>query len=119
MSFTKKAVYMSALFLAVVIALVLLVNAESGKKRERQNQAENFFTIQTFKTTTGGRGYHILAGEKVLVKQDIVPTIQTAIPFRSEDEAKKTAQLAVSKLNNKKFPTITREELDSLKIRVE
>jgi len=119
MNFTKKVAHVSALLFAVVIAVVLLINAESGKNRERQNQAEIFFTFKTFKTTTGGWGYHILAGKKVLVKQDIVPAIQTAIPFRSEDDAKKTAQLAVSKLNNRRFPTITRKELDSLKIRVE
>ena len=63
-----------------------------------------------------GYGYHIWAGDKLLVKQEFIPAINGAIPFQSYGDAERTAALVESKLKNRANPEISVEELGKLNI---
>lgn len=114
MNVSKRTIYLSILILSVTIFLLLLVKPQAIKK----NNTEVLYTIETFKTDTGGWGYNIMLDGKVFIKQEMIPAVQLAIPFRSEDEARRTAEVVVKKLYSKKIPSISIEELDSLSIRI-
>jgi hypothetical protein len=118
MNVTKRAIFLSILILSVTIFLLWVVKPHAIKKGAYKNKTEVAFTIETFKTETGGWGYNIVSGNKVFIKQDVIPAVQLAIPFRSEKEARRIAELVVKKLNSKKIPSITVEELDSLSITI-
>lgn len=118
MNVSKRTIYLSILILTVTFFLLLLVKPQSIKKNGHKNKTEVLYTIETFKTDAGGWGYNIMSGKKIFIKQDVIPAVQQAIPFRSENEARRTAELVVKKLKSKKIPSVTIGELDSLSIRI-
>jgi hypothetical protein len=64
-------------------------------------------------------GYNILSGTKKLVHQPSVPGLAGNRGFLKKEDAKKCAQLVINKINNNIMPpTVTRQELDSLKIKL-
>lgn len=64
-----------------------------------------------------GFGYDIFESGKRIIHQVNIPGEPGNDGFVSEDEAKRVAALVVTKLKSASgFPTITMEELDSLKI---
>ncbi|TMU50449.1 DUF4907 domain-containing protein [Flagellimonas algicola] len=63
-----------------------------------------------------GYGYHIWAGEKLLVKQEFIPAINGAIPFQSYGDAQTISILVASKLKNRISPEVSIEELSKLNI---
>ncbi|KAF2509970.1 DUF4907 domain-containing protein [Flavobacterium zhairuonense] len=75
------------------------------------------FKIDSFQTKTGW-GYTISAKNKILIKQSIIPVISTVKSFSSEEDALKTAHLVVSKLDQNMSPTITKNDLILLKIKL-
>jgi uncharacterized lipoprotein YehR (DUF1307 family) len=75
------------------------------------------FKTESFKTNTGW-GYSISYKNKTIIKQSIIPVISDNKSFSSEDDALKTADLVVGKLNQKISPTVTKNELILLKIKL-
>lgn len=73
-------------------------------------------SIETFEISKGGYGYDIILNERVIIKQEIIPSISSNVPFRTEKDAEKTAKLVVEKLKCKQLPFVTQKELDSLQI---
>lgn len=63
-----------------------------------------------------GWGYDILHRNQVFIHQPNIPVIQETITFRTKHEAKKVGNLVLKKIKSDKFPIITQQELDSLKI---
>lgn len=64
-----------------------------------------------------GWGYEIIQGESVLIKQVYIPAIQGNYAFETEEDARKTADFILEKLNNNIFPpTLSREELTYLDV---
>ena len=64
-------------------------------------------------------GYNILSGSKKLVHQPSVPGLPGNRGFRSKEDEEKCAKLVIKKINNNMMPpTVTRQELDSLKIKL-
>ncbi|MBO9586883.1 MAG: DUF4907 domain-containing protein [Flavobacterium sp.] len=74
-------------------------------------------TTASFKTDSGW-GYTIAYKEKVLIKQSIIPVISNAKSFETEDEALKVANLVKQKLQQNLSPTVTKNELILLKIKL-
>lgn len=67
--------------------------------------------------TMHGVGYDIYSGDKRLIHQVNIPGEPGNEGFVNRDEAAKVAQLVITKLQSASgFPTIMREELDSLGI---
>jgi hypothetical protein len=62
-----------------------------------------------------GWGYQILNNGKLYINQPHIPSIQGNIGFDSKDNAIKTGEYIINKLENNIFPpTVSPEELDSL-----
>ncbi len=74
------------------------------------------FKVDSFKTKTGW-GYTISDRNKILIKQSIIPVISDIKSFSTEEDALNTAKLVVSKLDQNKPPTLTKNDLILLKIK--
>ncbi|WP_244307338.1 DUF4907 domain-containing protein [Flavobacterium fluviatile] len=68
--------------------------------------------------TTSGWGYTISYKDKILIKQTIIPVISETKSFSSEDDALKVAGLVVKKLNQSISPSVTKNDLILLKIKM-
>lgn len=68
--------------------------------------------------TTSGWGYTISYKDKILIKQTIIPVISETKSFSSEDDALKVAGLVVEKLNQNISPSVTKNDLILLKIKM-
>ncbi|MEN2415597.1 DUF4907 domain-containing protein [Flavobacterium mesophilum] len=105
---TKKQFFWSNIQKNLLFILLVLLFTACAKKET--------FKIDAFQTKTGW-GYTISAQNKILIKQSIIPVISTAKSFSSEEDALKTGQLVVSKLDQNMSPTITKNDLILLKIK--
>lgn len=75
------------------------------------------FKTESFKTNSGW-GYSISYKEKIIIKQSIIPVINDSKSFSTEQDALKTANLVVEKLKQNLSPTVTKNELILLKIKL-
>ena len=75
------------------------------------------FQIKSIKTTSGW-GYTIANGHKTIIKQTIIPVISKNKSFHSEEDALKVADLVVKKLSQNTSPSITKNDLILLKIKI-
>ncbi|SHM79857.1 protein of unknown function [Flavobacterium saccharophilum] len=88
--------------------LVLLLTACTRKES---------FKMETFKTKSGW-GYSIASNDRVLIKQSLIPVINETKSFFSESDALKVGTLVVDKLNKDLSPTVTKNDLILLKIKL-
>tara|TARA_R110000868_G_scaffold352813_1_gene614042 strand:- start:406 stop:702 length:297 start_codon:yes stop_codon:yes gene_type:complete len=63
-----------------------------------------------------GYGYAIKTKNKILIKQNFIPTIKGEKPFKTERDARLVSELIVNRMLKQKNPVITANDLDSLKI---
>lgn len=75
------------------------------------------FKIEAFKTTSGW-GYSIAIKDKIIIKQAIIPVINDNKSFSTEADALKVANLVVEKLSQNISPTVTKNDLILLKIKL-
>ncbi len=75
------------------------------------------FKIKSFKTTTGW-GYSITSKDRVVIKQSIIPVINDTKSFMTEEDALKVGNLVIDKLNKDLSPTVTKNDLILLKIKL-
>ncbi|OMQ11146.1 DUF4907 domain-containing protein [[Flexibacter] sp. ATCC 35103] len=75
------------------------------------------FKSTSFKTTTGW-GYTVAFKNKIIIKQSVIPVINDTKSFSTESDALKVADLVVEKLNQKISPTVTKNDLILLKIKL-
>ncbi|MGQ7946361.1 DUF4907 domain-containing protein [Flavobacterium sp. WC2509] len=80
-------------------------------------QKEQDLKIQSIKVTDGW-GYQITNNDKIIIKQTIIPVIRNSKSFKTEKEALAVGQLVVKKLNANNSPTITKNDLILLKIKM-
>lgn len=94
----------------VFILFFLLLTLTACSKKET-------FQIETIKTTSGW-GYTIANKDKILIKQTIIPVISETKSFNSEEDALKVATLVVKKLHQNLSPSVTKNDLILLKIKI-
>ena len=75
------------------------------------------FKIESFKTKTGW-GYTIATKDRILIKQSIIPVINETKSFTTEEDALKIGNLVIERLNNDLPPTVTKNDLILLKIKL-
>ena len=92
----------------IVFILLLLFSACAQKEA---------LTARSFKTNSGW-GYTIAYKEKVLIKQSIIPVISDTKSFQTESDALKVAGLVKQKIKQNLSPTVTKNELILLKIKL-
>jgi len=66
----------------------------------------------------GGFGYTISIHDKILIKQETIPAVDGAAAFCDSLDAVKVSNLVVQKISKKQSPTITKQDLAALKIRI-
>ena len=72
---------------------------------------------ESFKTTSGW-GYSIAYKNKTIIKQSIIPVINNTKSFSTEEDAIKVANLVAKKLKENNSPTVTKNDLILLKIKI-
>lgn len=93
-----------------LLILFLILQIVSCTKKDN-------FKTESFKTNSGW-GYSISYKEKIIIKQSIIPVINDSKSFSTEQDALKTANLVVEKLKQNLSPTVTKNELILLKIKL-
>ena len=73
------------------------------------------YTVQIFPINSG-YGYSIKVNDKIIIKQKYIPAIATIQEFCTAKEAKKVANLVLTKLKRKQNPSISLLELRKIKI---
>lgn len=63
-----------------------------------------------------GYGYQIIKNRKVVINQPYIPAIKGEKSFKNSEQAQKTAELAMKKMEKFSLPRISVDELDSMKI---
>lgn len=69
--------------------------------------------------TESGFGYAIIDHGQILIRQEYIPAIANHQSFCSETDAERVGELVLQKINRNLSPSITRQELQSLGIRVD
>jgi hypothetical protein len=69
----------------------------------------------SFKTSDGW-GYIITVGDKIVIKQSMIPVVQGIKSFATEEDALKTASIVVNKIKLHQKPTLFRSELQKIGI---
>ncbi|WP_264536267.1 DUF4907 domain-containing protein [Flavobacterium sp. N1736] len=73
--------------------------------------------VESFKTASGW-GYSISHKNKILIKQSIIPVISDTKSFSTEEDALKVANLVAEKLKENISPTVSKNDLILLKIKI-
>jgi len=103
---------------ALIIFLIVLL----GSNIMAQDRAETGFSQQTklaaksatFKTDKGW-GYDVYINGEKYIHQEVIPSVPGVKGFKTEEDAKKTAALIVSKIHKGLIPpSVTPAELDSM-----
>ena len=78
-----------------------------------KNQNPQHFESRVFKVANGW-GYDILVNDSILIHQESVPSIQRQQAFAKKDQAEKTAQLIIKKLEDGLHPSLTKFDLEKI-----
>lgn len=107
---TKRQYFWSKIQKYLLVILLVMQFLACAKKNET-------FKIEAFKTTSGW-GYSIALKNKIIIKQAIIPVINDTKSFSTKSDALKVADLVVEKLNQNISPTVTKNDLILLKIKL-
>ena len=97
----KKILAGIALLLIIVVAGISIYN--------RKYQ----FSVKVIKNEQGW-GYDILQGKRLIIHQPYMPGISGQVAFENKNSARKTGQLVVKKIKNKKPPAVNIDKLNSI-----
>ena len=101
------------LFCTVACCAVLLIPS----CRRHPALPNSLFEIRVYAVREEGFGYALYQGARKIIDQPNIPGVRGVAPFRSREEAESIAQLVSRKLQAHQFPpTVTIDELDSLRI---
>lgn len=108
---------MAALLLIAVTAIISIKYKRSPGPL-RSGISSDSSADWSLKVNKGEQGwmYEIYSDSTLFIEQKYIPAIHGNIPFKNEEDARACGNLAIQKLQNKHFPAISRNELDSLGI---
>ena len=105
-------------FLIISLIIISVIKSVDLLQRNNDSILHPQYSVETFKTGDNAWGYNIFKGKTLIIRQDIVPAFEEIIPFQNKNDARKIGLLVIEKLKNRKLPTITRSELERLKVNV-
>ncbi|MCM4170767.1 DUF4907 domain-containing protein [Arenibacter sp. TNZ] len=107
-----KKILIAYVLIAVVSGFLLLgfSNYSVGSKESKLQLRTEILNLEN------GYGYQIALGNKVLIRQEYIPVLPGKKPFVSTQDAKRTADKVINKLQNKESPILTISELEELQI---
>jgi hypothetical protein len=93
-------------------------NQQGDKKIKHANPVNSIYTLKITGNEKTGWGYEIYKKEKLFIDQPIIPAIGGNRKFKTTRDAKIIGELVILKLvgKNSDLPSISINELDSLKI---
>jgi hypothetical protein len=95
----------------ILVFVLMVIQFTACVKNEKTFKTESF-------RTTSGYGYSIILKNKIIIRQSIIPVINDTKSFSTEGDALKVADLVVKKLNQNISPTVTKNDLILLKIKL-
>ena len=110
MNVKTKYLVLLLLILSAIFVCFIIFNTDVRTKN-------SVYVILIYPTETGF-GYSISHDNKLIIKQDIIPVIQSSHPFCDFNDAQKVAGLVKKKLMDKKAPNVSLKELKSLNIKL-
>jgi hypothetical protein len=113
---TIKGISVVLIAILMTIITLFILNSSKSDNHSSSLKKSNYYSLETFRTNGGGWGYNIVLGDKIVIKQDIIPGIQNSVPFYNKEDAQKVGMLVLNKLKNHSRPTIKIQEIDSLKV---
>lgn len=111
MQMTKK----SYIILFASLLFIIIIIAFSFRPDKNNNNSMLLVESSTFKVV-GGWGYNILVDHKIFIHQEAVPSVGGNKIFIKKEDAEKTSAIIVQKILNRKVPSISKNELDSLHV---
>jgi hypothetical protein len=76
------------------------------------------FNGQVYQMGTKKYGYSIFFKQKLVIKQESIPAVESSINFNDSIDALKVMDLVLEKLNKGQSPTVEHAELEALKIKM-
>jgi hypothetical protein len=113
---TIKGISVVLIAILMTIITLFILNSSKSDNHSAPLKKSNEYSLETFRINGGGWGYNIVLGDKIVIKQDIIPGIQNSVPFNNKEDAQKVGMLVLNKLKNHKRPTLKIQEIDSLKV---
>lgn len=96
------------LVLGIAAAITLGISYVQWKKHYTQQIESKVYKV------VNGWGYDILVDNKLLIRQESVPVIQTQRTFETKLQAEKTARLVIEKLKAGQPPVLTKFDLEKI-----
>ncbi|GGB88309.1 DUF4907 domain-containing protein [Dyadobacter sediminis] len=103
----------------LAFASITFIFTSCNGKKDKNAGREGFqhFSVKSFRNGTGW-GYRIYQDTAAVIEQPFIPGMAGNVSFSTEEQALKTGRLVEQKLENGIFPpTVTMQELDSMKIK--
>lgn len=105
----------------ILFGVLLLVNCASKEKKEHKPKQSEQKTSKaqmqyvTFQNSDGTFGYDILSAGKLIIHQPNIPALPGNAGFYNEDDAVKTANLVIQKINAGIMPpSVTEAEIQGI-----
>lgn len=90
---------------------------EEQPNNPQQEVIQQLYAVETFENGEGTWGYRILKNGNLFINQPHIPAVQGNKGFSSSENAQKTGEFIVNKLDAGIIPpTVSLEELDSLNV---
>ena len=105
---------MKKIYTGLFILFLLIIGVSFFVSRTIKDDSNNLNVI-VFKSEKGF-GYSIEFENKILIKQEVIPSVQNNQAFCSYNDAEKVGLLVRNKLYHKENPKITSSDLNSLGI---
>ncbi|PAW93143.1 hypothetical protein CKK33_06405 [Mucilaginibacter sp. MD40] len=97
--------------LLILPLLAVACNSNSSKRLQLGK-----FTVKIIDVDDRKYGYDIYKDTALLIHQPVIPAASGNSGFMTEKDAEAVAKLVVTKISSRHAPSITKGELDSLKV---
>ncbi len=112
MKFIKYFILITAVLISVSTVFLLFNNY---KKKEISDITVINISIHE---VDNGYGYSISSKNKVIIRQNFIPVLETKQAFSSISDAQSVANLVKNRIESNKNPKITKKDLDLLEISI-
>lgn len=94
-------------FLKIIVILSLLFSCKNNSE----------YSVKSFKINQGW-GYDIALNNRIIIKQNVIPTLSNKKNFSSQADALKVGNLVLDRIKQNLSPTITKKDLILLEISI-
>ncbi|MDR1056819.1 MAG: DUF4907 domain-containing protein [Prevotellaceae bacterium] len=104
-------------FLIVFCAGLLFYSC--GHNSSKDTQKDRDINLKVFELENGKWAYQIDVNGKTFIYQNTIPAVEGIYPFETEEDAFKTANLMVQKMQSDEggFPSLSVDEVKALKLK--